>query len=91
MLLVGRLWADEAARGAKCRQRGAIRLAALLRGLEREMQHAARRFDRRERARMHLAEHGRAQRMRGEPLAPDCDIDAHGPDLGASRGMGRRV
>src|SRR4051794_15045400 len=59
------------ARGAECRERRAVCLAALRGGLEGEVQHPAWRLNRRERARVHLTEHCGAQRMRCERSASD--------------------
>ena len=67
-------------RAQNCGERGAIGLRRLARGVEGEMQHPARRVDRRERPCMHLAENGRAQRMRREPRAvavSDRDFNTH--------------
>ena len=58
----------------------AVALAGIARGVEGKVQNAARRLDRRERPRVHLAEHGGAQGMRLEPPAAfDADFGCHGP------------
>ena len=74
---VGRTWSGKAARVAEGGERRPIGFAALDRGLEREMQDAARRLDRRERPRMHLAEHDGAQRVREKLLRSDCNVRGH--------------
>jgi hypothetical protein len=48
-------------------RKGQVGLRAVAGSVEGEMQHPARRLDRRERPRMRLAEDGRAQGMRGKP------------------------
>ena len=55
--------------GAEIGERRPVALGRLAGGGEGEMQHAARRLDRRERPGMHLAEHGGAQVMGGQPRA----------------------
>ncbi len=54
---------------AEAGQGRAVALARFAGGIEGEMQDAARRLDRRERPRMHLAQHGGAQGVRVEPFA----------------------
>src|SRR5262249_37560394 len=59
-------------------ERRAVGFATLARRLEGKMQDAARRLDRGEGPRMHLAEHGRAQRMRRQArVSSDCNIHGH--------------
>src|SRR6202022_1680449 len=79
MMLVAGLGRDESAPDAEIHQRRAVGLATLARGVEREMQHAMRNLDCRERTSVDFAEHGRAQPMRLEPLSvPDHRLGAHG-------------
>ena len=86
MVLVASLGRDEPAPNAEIDQCRAIGFAALARGVEGEVQHAVRNFDRRERPRMDFAEHRRAQPMRLEPLAfPDHRLGAHGEPRGMRR------
>ena len=87
VVLVARLGRDEPAPAAEVDERGTVRLAALARRVEGEMQHAARNLDRREGTRVHFAEHGRAQPVRLEPLSFDADLRAHG----RTRGMRAEV
>src|SRR5258706_11880753 len=78
MVLVGALRDREGARGAKCRKGRAISLAALSRRVEGEMQNPARRLDRRERARMHLAQDGGTQRGGREPrISSEGNVRGH--------------
>ena len=86
VLLGRRLQRIELAAGAEIGERRAVGLGGVAGGIEGEMQDAARRLDRRERPRMHLAQHGRAQGMRGEPrAAADGDVCGHAPS-GRMRG-----
>ena len=81
MLLAAGFRRRQAAFDAELAERRAVGLAALGRGLEGEMQHPTRRLDRGERAGVNLAEHDRAQWMRGEPRLlgfADLQIRAHG-------------
>ena len=80
MVLAAAFRCRQATLEAEHGERRAVGLAALGRGLEGEVQHPTRRLDRREWARVHLAEHDRAQRMRGEPRLlgfADPQIRAH--------------
>jgi hypothetical protein len=78
MVLVASLGCDESAPDAEIVERRAVGLAALARGVEREMQHAVRDLDRRERPGVDFAEHGRAQRVRLEPFSfSDHRLGAH--------------
>ena len=66
------------AAGAEIGERGAVGLGGVAGGIEGKVQDAARRFDRGEWPRMHLAENGRAQGMRGQPPAVlDGDLCGH--------------
>ena len=67
MLLGGGLERDKPVALGKIGQRRPVGLRAVAGSAEGEMQHPARRLDRRERPRMRLAEDGRAQGMRGKP------------------------
>ena len=79
MLLGRRLRRFELAAGAESGERRPVGLGGLARSIEGEMQDAARRLERRERAGMYLAEHRRAQGMRGKPPAVlDGDLCRHG-------------
>ena len=97
MLLGRRLQRFELAAGAESGERRAVGLGGLARGIEGEMQDAARRLDRRERAGMYLAEHRRAQGVGRQPHAVlDGDFRGHShpgrtnrPGL-ASRAVGWR-
>ncbi len=80
VLLGGRLQRLEFAPGAEIGQRRAVGFSGVAGGIEGEMQDAARRLDRREGPGMHLAQHGRAQGMRGEPRAVlDGDVRVIAP------------
>ena len=89
VLLGRRLQRLEFAAGAEIGQRRAVGLGGVAGGIEGEMQDAARRLDRRERAGMHLAQHGRAQGMRGQPRAAMTNghLSAHGHSFRFSRRM----
>lgn len=69
VMLVAGLGRRQSAPGAEIGERRAIGFAALGRRLECELQHTARRLDRRERAGVNLAEHRCPQRVRFEPAA----------------------
>src|SRR6185369_4399500 len=80
MLLGRRFQRLQLAAGAEVGKRDAVGARGLARGGEAEMQDAARRFQRGERPRMHLAENGGTQRMRFEPRAVvDGDVGGHLP------------
>jgi hypothetical protein len=90
ILLVGGLERGKPAPLGKIGECRAVGLRALAGSVKGEMQHAARRLDRRERPRMRLAEDGRAQRMREKPraiAASDCDISTHALPVARSAGF----
>ena len=69
MVLVCGFGGAQAARAQKAVSAARSASRALAGGLEGEVQHAPRRLDRREGARMHFAQHRGAQRMRRQPRA----------------------
>ncbi len=78
-MLVGGPRRRDAAAGAEIDQGSSVGLRLLARGIEGEMQHARGRRQRRERARMHLAQHRGPQPVRLKLRPADRDFGAHGP------------
>src|SRR5450759_5450668 len=90
VLLGRRLERLEFATGAEIGQRRAVGLGGVAGGIEGKVQDAARGIDGGKWARMHLAQHRRAQAMRGElRAAVDGDVRRHAHPVARERNFGK--